>query len=239
MIKVGTCGFTYKHFRYFDVIEVQQTFYDIVNENTLKKWKEKGSNVEFTLKAFQVITHTYNTMTYKKMKSDIGLKENFGSFKPTKEVEKAYEITLAEAKSLGAKIIVFQTPSSFLPTEENIGNLKNFFSSADSSFIHAWEPRGEEWYKDDILSKIFSEINIVHVVDPFKHKSLTSKKYYRLHGLGKGEVNYNYKYTDNDLLRLSEMVKGDNNEIYVMFNNVYSFDDALRFKKLLKDLNVQ
>ncbi|MEM3209017.1 MAG: DUF72 domain-containing protein, partial [Saccharolobus sp.] len=26
MIKIGTCGFTLKHFKYFNVIEIQETF---------------------------------------------------------------------------------------------------------------------------------------------------------------------------------------------------------------------
>ncbi|BFH73187.1 DUF72 domain-containing protein [Sulfurisphaera javensis] len=239
MIKIGTCGFTYKHFNYFDVVEVQQTFYDVVSEETLNKWRKQGKNIEFTIKALQVITHEYNRTTYKKMKSDFGNKENFGFFKPTKEVFEAYEVTLKEAKILNAKVIIFQTPSSFLPTEENVKNLKNFFSSTDPSFIYGWEPRGEEWYKGDLLSKIFSELNIIHVVDPFRHISLTKKKYYRLHGIGKGEVNYSYKYTDEDLKKLAEIVMQEKEDVYVLFNNIYSFDDALRFKKLIKDLNMQ
>ena len=239
MLKVGTCGFTYKHFKYFDALEVQQTFYDIVDENTLKKWKEKGGSVEFTVKALQVITHEYNPTTYKRMKNLFGNKENYGFFKPTKEVEEAYEITLKEAKILGAKVIIFQTPSSFTPTEENIKNLKDFFSSADKSFIYGWEPRGEVWYTNkSLLEKIFQELDIIHVVDPFRYASLTKQKYYRLHGIGKGEVNYSYKYTDEDLMKLANMVKGEK-DAYIMFNNIYSFDDALRFKKILKDLNIQ
>jgi len=238
MLKVGTCGFTYRHFKYFEALEVQQTFYDVVNESRLKKWKEKGENVEFTVKALQIITHEYNLSTYKRMKNAFGNKENYGYFKPTKEVEEAYEITLKEAKILGARVIVFQTPSSFTPSEENVKNLKDFFSSADKSFVYGWEPRGGSWYMDGVLEKIFQDLDIIHVVDPFKHTSLTKQKYYRLHGIGKGEVNYSYKYTDEDLMKLANIVKGEK-EAYIMFNNINAFNDALKFKKILKDLNIQ
>ena len=238
MLKVGTCGFTYRHFNYFEALEVQQTFYDVVNESRLKKWKEKGKNVEFTLKALQIITHEYNSSTYKRTKNVFGNKENYGYFKPTKEVEEAYEITLKEAKILGARVIVFQTPSSFIPSDENVKNLKDFFSSADKSFVYGWEPRGGSWYTDRILERIFQDLDIIHVVDPFKHTSLTKQKYYRLHGIGKGEVNYSYKYTDGDLTKLANMVKGEK-EAYIMFNNINAFNDALKFKKILKDLNIQ
>ncbi|MBB5253401.1 DUF72 domain-containing protein [Sulfurisphaera ohwakuensis] len=233
MIKVGTCGFTYKHFKYFDVLEVQQTFYDIVSESKLQKWRKMAeeNNVELTIKALQVITHEYNTTTYKRMKNKLGNVDNYGFFKNTKEVEEATEITLKEAKLLNAKIIIFQSPASFKPTEENTKAVIDYFSTLNKSFKYAWEPRGEWYYKTDLLKKVLDAVNIIHVVDPFKHESLTSERYFRLHGIGKGEVNYSYKYTDDDLKKLKSMVRdGD----YVLFNNIYSFNDALRFKEILK-----
>jgi len=236
MIKVGTCGFTKKHFKYFDVLEVQQTFYDIVGESTLKSWSEdaKKNNVELTMKALQVITHEYNKTTYSRMKRVFGNPENYGHFKSTKEVQIALDETLREAKILGATIIVFQTPSSFKPSEESIRNLINFFNNLPKGFIYAWEPRGEEWYKDPkIIEQVFNKIDAIHVVDPFKRESVSNLKYYRLHGIGKGEVNYGYKYTDEDLKILYDKVKNEK-EVYVLFNNIHSFNDALRFKEILK-----
>jgi uncharacterized protein YecE (DUF72 family) len=47
-------------------------------------------------------------------------------------------------------------------------------------------------------------------------------------------VNYRYKYTDEDLRELLQMVAGEK-EAYVMFNNVYSFEDAKRFKEMIGD----
>jgi uncharacterized protein YecE (DUF72 family) len=54
--------------------------------------------------------------------------------------------------------------------------------------------------------------------------------------LGGGEVNYRYKYTDEDLLKLLAIVKryAESQDAYVLFNNVYMFDDALRFKSMLE-----
>ncbi|MEM3269871.1 MAG: DUF72 domain-containing protein, partial [Saccharolobus sp.] len=75
-------------------------------------------------------------------------------------------------------------------------------------------------------------------VDPFRHFPLSSinTRYYRLHGIGKGEVNYKYKYKDADLEKLKEYIEqNDKNmkNVYVLFNNVYSFDDAIRFKSIM------
>jgi uncharacterized protein YecE (DUF72 family) len=234
VIKVGTCGFTYKHFRYFDALEVQQTFYDTVSDIQLQKWRKlaEENNVELTIKALQIITHEYNTSTYKRMKHKFGDAKNYGSFKDTKEVKEATEITLREAKELNAKIVIFQSPASFKPSDRNARAVIDYFSILDKKFKYGWEPRGE-WYNElELLRKVVEESGVIHVVDPFKHTSLTTVKYYRLHGKGKGEVNYSYKYTDDDLEVLKNMVTDGS---YVMFNNIYSFDDALRFKKLLSN----
>jgi uncharacterized protein YecE (DUF72 family) len=75
-------------------------------------------------------------------------------------------------------------------------------------------------------------------VDPFRHKPALVKDvvYFRLHGIGPGEVNYNYKYTDADLKRLLGLVRGYEKtarEVYLMFNNISMGDDALCFKQIL------
>uniref|UniRef100_A0A7J2U5J4 DUF72 domain-containing protein n=1 Tax=Ignisphaera aggregans TaxID=334771 RepID=A0A7J2U5J4_9CREN len=59
--------------------------------------------------------------------------------------------------------------------------------------------------------------------------------YFRLHGIGEGEVNY--KYTGQDLQKLLEIVKEitkRSREAYAMFNNVYMVQDVQRFKELVK-----
>ncbi|MEM0263383.1 MAG: DUF72 domain-containing protein [Saccharolobus sp.] len=240
MIKIGTCGFTLKHFKHFNVIEIQETFYNFVSEEKIRKWRDLSikNNVELTIKANQIITHPYNKNTYKRLKNLIGNPDNYGLFKPTKEVEKALEIVINEARELGSKIIIFQSPPSFKPTPENIINLKNFLSILDKNYIYGWEPRGEWYLNSNILTEIFEEFNLIHIVDPFRHFPLSSinTRYYRLHGIGKGEVNYKYKYKDADLEKLKEYIEqNDKNmkNVYVLFNNVYSFDDAIRFKSIM------
>jgi uncharacterized protein YecE (DUF72 family) len=45
MIAVGTCGFCEAHSKYyrdFDAIEIQQTFYRILQEKTLRRWREEA-----------------------------------------------------------------------------------------------------------------------------------------------------------------------------------------------------
>jgi uncharacterized protein YecE (DUF72 family) len=60
-IKIGCCGFPVAQARYarhFPVVEVQQTFYQVPSLATLAGWRERlPSDFEFTLKAWQLITH--------------------------------------------------------------------------------------------------------------------------------------------------------------------------------------
>ena len=60
-VKVGCCGFSVSMKKYFEklkLVEVQKTFYEPPKIETAKKWKNSApEGFEFTLKAWQVITH--------------------------------------------------------------------------------------------------------------------------------------------------------------------------------------
>jgi len=224
-LKVGCCGFPVsmkKYFETFNVVEVQKTFYKPPEVKTAEKWRKSApEGFEFTVKAWQVITHPPSSPTYRKA----GIKfENCGFFKPTEVVFTAWEKTREIAEALKAKIIVFQTPRSFRDTEENMENMRTFFSSIDRKFTFCFEPRG--WSEENVR-RICEELDLIHVVDPFVSKQLYGEIcYYRLHGF-----DYKHKYTDEELEKLLRMIDRDG---YVMFNNVHMFDDALRFKKLVE-----
>jgi len=229
--KVGCCGFPVARERYFKnflVVEVQLTFYDFVNPETLNKWRAQApEDFEFVLKALQFITHPASSPTYKRAKHIENLKlENLGDFQPTKEVFDCYKILCEYAENLKTKIIIFQSPPSFKPKAENIDNMKIFFNEIDrKNFILGWEPRGR-WTPEEI-KKVCEKLDLIDVVDPFLRESTNGKIfYYRLHG-GKG---YRHKFSDEELKELAEKVKDKNG--YVMFNNITMFKDGQRFKNL-------
>lgn len=233
MLKIGCCGFPVsrkKYFGNFKVVELQETFYQMPSSELAKKWRDNApEDFEYTLKAWQLITHEPKSPTYRRLKIEIpeNKKQNYGSFKPTDEVFDAYQKTSEIAKILRAKVIVFQCPASFMPSEENKKNMERFFKKINRhDFIIAWEPRGS-WTSKDIKT-LCKELDLVHVVDPFKESPLHGRIiYYRLHGIG----GLRYKYTEEDLKRLHALCPEDR-IVYVMFNNVFMFEDALRFKGL-------
>ena len=133
-IKIGTCGFGRskrpEYVTLLPVVEIQHTFYDPPQIKTLEKWRaEVPDDFEFTLKAWQMITHETTSPTYKRLKRPLTEKETeeAGFFKPTDTVRKAFELTLECAQALGARTILFQCPARFQPLPENILNFKHFF----------------------------------------------------------------------------------------------------------------
>lgn len=234
MIKLGCCGFPIarkKYYRQFKAVEIQKTFYQPPKPETAQRWREEApENFEFTLKAWQLITHPSQSPTYRRAKVEIppSKRENYGYFRPTDEVFDAWEKTRRIAQALKAKLIIFQCPASFKPTPENIGNMEDFFTKAErGGLLFGWEPRGK--WKSQEIEGLCRSLGLLHIVDPFKSKvAYGSIHYFRLHGRG----GYRYKYSPEELLELREWAK--ERPTWVMFNNVYMLDDALRFSQILK-----
>jgi uncharacterized protein YecE (DUF72 family) len=233
-VKVGCCGFSRgrkDYFSQFRLVEVQQTFYKMPRLQTALRWRsEAPADFEFTLKAWQLITHSPTSPTYRRagLKIPPGAEEHYGFFRPSDEVYQAWEETNGFARALEAKIIVFQCPPSFKESPENIANMRSFFKSVrDSGFLFAWEPRGG-WNKATIRA-LCSELGIIHCVDPMVNEPLYGKlQYFRLHG-GPG---YRHHYSVEELERLKGKVQ--DKESYVLFNNINMYDDALTFDRLIK-----
>ncbi len=240
-IRVGCCGFCLpqeKFFRKFKLVEVQKTFYKPPKEETAKKWRNLApDSFEFTLKAWQLITHPSSSPTWRKAKLKIPVEEEkfYGLFKPTVQVFNAWKKTLAIAKILKTKVVVFQTPPSFTPSEENIKNLDDFFKKIDrNGLILGFEPRGK-WVKEpDLIREVCSRNKLLHVTDLFFSMPVTKADtvYTRLHGLGKRK--YYYDYTTADLKKLLEIIESiEAKRFYILFNNVQMCSSAKKFLDLL------
>jgi len=235
MIKVGCCGYPVarkKYFTKFHTVEVQATFYNPPKSDVVERWKrEAPGGFDFAVKASQLITHSPKSPTYRKAKLEIADEKmrNYGFFRPTAEVLKAWEATEMAARILDCKVVVFQSPPSFLPSEENIANMTSFFTQIDrKNYILAWESRGK--WKEERVKKICSDLRLVDCVDPLKRAPTVDEPiYFRLHGKG----GYAHRYSQSELEHIVNMVK-KSRQAYVMFNNMYMFEDAVRFIGLLR-----
>jgi uncharacterized protein YecE (DUF72 family) len=234
-VRVGCCGFRSSRESYYellDSVEVQHTFYQPPQVSTLGRWKEEApAGFEFTLKAWQLITHLASSPTYRRLRRPLTEEQSEGAgfFRPTEAVDAAWELTRECAAALKARAVLFQCPASFKPTSENVENMRRFFRRAvRGRLVFAWEPRGG-WPRE-LVKELCDELKLWHAVDPFAERSVTPGKcYFRLHG----RRGWRYKYEDAELEELSAMLPKRATS-YVFFNNVEMRDDARRFRQIVE-----
>jgi uncharacterized protein YecE (DUF72 family) len=235
-VKTGCCGFRMaqsEYVRQFPVVEVQQTFYQPPQIETLRRWRSAApAEFEFTLKAWQLITHEARSPTYKRLKRTLTEeeREECGGFRLTPVVREAWEVTRRSAEALSARRVLFQCPASFTPTTENLRRMRAFFSTVEREGLEfLWEPRGG--WPDELLRELCGELRLVHVVDPFAARTVTpSNVYFRLHG----RKGWRYTYEQDELEELLSMLPRGRETSYVLFNNVRMREDAARFQELAR-----
>ncbi len=229
-----------KYIKEFNLVEVQRIFYKMPRKQTLINWvnlaKKLNKNFEFTVKAWQTITHPPTSITWRKAKLVVSKNkiDKYGGLKPTEENFEAWEKIIEACKTLNSVITVIQTPPSFRPTVENIRNMYDFLGSVKRNGLKlAFEPRGEWVKQPEKIKKVCEELNLIHVTDLLVSKPLSTSRiiYTRLHGLGPRK--YYYEYTSEDLTRLRDTVeKLDSDVTYVLFNNVKMYYSAKKFMEI-------
>jgi uncharacterized protein YecE (DUF72 family) len=234
-VRIGLCGFTMAfadYVREFGVVEVQQTFYEPPADATLLRWRRQAPlRFEFTLKAWQLITHEASSPTYRRLRRPLSAQERreCGGFRSTPVVLDAWNRTLECAQLLRATAVLLQCPRSFRPTPENTRRMREFFATAGrpAGVRILWEPRGP-WPAELVLA-LCRELELVHVVDPLVACTVTPEQtYVRLHG----STGARHVYTDDELAAIAASLP-DAGTAYVMFNNLPRVGDARRFAALL------
>jgi uncharacterized protein YecE (DUF72 family) len=228
-IGVGCCGFAMaqeKYFAAFPCVEIDASFYQLPKVETARRWRDSApTDFQFTMKAWQVITHPASCPTYKRTRIDPRDRDYCGSFGFNPTVRWAWDETYAIAKALRAVLVLFQCPASFRQTDGNIARLKQFFERAKrGKFLMGWEPRGE--WDAEVVATLCKELDLIHVVDPFKSPPAARGKvqYFRLHGI----TGTRHRYSDTELRRLKQFCTGKA-PTFCLFNNVAMATDAKRF----------
>lgn len=258
MIRVGTCGYSryqpegdWKS-RYkdklqafadvFPAVELNRTFYKLPMAKTARKWREEvPEEFEFTVKAWQAITHPTSTVTWRKRKEKLTSEQEqeFGDLNPHPLVFDAWEESCKIAGELRSPVVLLQTPSGFGPVETNVANLRGFFENVDRHGMEvAWEPRGEWNDRLDLIGELCEEIEIIHVVDLMRREPRSAGRtaYIRLHGLNERETDYDYEYTEEELQELArrlQKLEQRHEKVYCMFNNYEMYPNAGRLMEIL------
>ena len=233
-VRVGLCGWTVSQASYvrrFPVVEVQHTFYEPPPDEVLGRWRASApTGFEFTMKAWQLVTHESGSPTYRRLKDPLpdSARGQVGAFRSSAPVLGAWRRTLECARVLRATAVLLQCPKSFRPTADNVARLRAFLSGVERPDARLlWEPRGS--WPSSLLSELCRELDLVHVVDPMQTETVTPEQtYYRLHGT----TGMRHVHTDDELRRLRDLVDGRPTP-YVLFNNLPRTGDAERFLALL------
>lgn len=250
---VGTCGYQYydpgegwneeydsklqAYSDAFAVGELNRTFYELPQVSTAERWRREAvEEFEFTLKAWQAMTHPWQSPTWNAHRDTVpeDRTDEVGYLRPTAFVREAWERTREIATALDARVVVVQTPPSFDCTEEHERNLRNLLGEVDRGGLTvAWEPRGDWPDHPERVEALCADLDLVHVVDLVRDDPLTGGPVYtRLHGLNEDPYDYEYDYSPAELDELAAELRryDDRERVYCMFNNetMYANARALR-----------
>ncbi len=237
-VRIGLCGFTMAMEDYalhFPVVEVQHTFYDPPRNEVMERWRAlTPPALEYTMKVWQLVTHSASSPTYRRMKHPLPAGAEPGFFRDSAAVADGWERSLQCAAVLNATALLFQCPASFSPEPNNVDRMRRFFERIRRPAARLlWEPRGRPWVaKRSLALALCRDLDLVHVVDPFVTMPDPAQPiYWRLHG----KSGPRSAYTEPQLQELARMLTGVENPApaYVMFNNMPRVGDAKRFARLL------
>lgn len=221
--------------RHFPLVEVQQTFYEPPTDRVAQRWRDATPpEFEFTVKAWQLITHESKSPTYRRLERALSPEERAGCgrFRDTPIAREAFSRTLEIARLLRASTVLFQCPASFGPDAANVQSLRHFIQRVARpqcwpGLRLAWEPRGPAWSaRAELALELCEELQLIYVVDPFVdavRPTSAGPAYLRLHGIGGAR----HVYTDEELARLARITPPGAS---VLFNNLPRVGDARRFQ---------
>ena len=256
---VGTSGWIYSHWdgifypenlpsrdklkyysQHFKTAEINHSFYHLPRPQTYKNWySQTPDDFIFAVKASKFITHV----------------------KRLKGVKEAWKQFLENALNLKEKLgpILFQFPSSFQATSENVKRLENFLkiirgnSSSNSRRLanlrFAFEFRHESWCNpegkpsasygvNEKIYKLLKKYNVGWVIAdspryPRADVMTADFTYIRMHG---SKIMFASKYTKKEISDLAKKIKkwlGQDLDVFVYFNNDFQGYAIENAKELL------
>ncbi|MEM3153408.1 MAG: DUF72 domain-containing protein [Candidatus Bathyarchaeia archaeon] len=205
--------------KYFEVVEINSSFYNLPNRGAVKSMLSRTSNLSFSFKAHRVFTHHRNYL-----KEDV------------KKFLHAIEPVIEEDRFIA---ILFQFPESFGYREENLQHIKRL-SEDFRGLQKVVEIRNKSFKKSDFYSFLeelgFSLVNTDapkgggFLVGPWV--GVGGINYVRIHGRDPKKP-YDYIYSLEELKKLKEKIKKlGSKDTYVFFNNTVKAQAVLNALQL-------
>jgi uncharacterized protein YecE (DUF72 family) len=232
--RIGTSGWHYKHWlgrfysadlppiemlphyvRYFDTVEINNSFYALPVETTVKNWRKKvPDDFCFAVKGSRYLTHM------KKLKD------------PEEGVERFFSVFRHMGEKLGP--ILFQLPPRF---KNNPERLDTFLSALPQQHRYVMEFRDPSWHNDEIYSVLRQHQTAFCIYDRGGFTSpmvfTADFSYVRFHGAASDRGNYSHQTLQEWAFKMRQW--NEVNPIYVYFNNDWE-GFAIKNAFTLKDL---
>lgn len=231
MIKVGCAGYPVGRDRYWRSLSFTETETGkaMPRPETLASQRaDMPPGSEAAVQAYRLVSHGPQDPGFPAAGKKLPRKrqELCGGFRESLEVHEAWMSTKAAAEVLGASIVVFDLPSSFLPGADRLRDLYRFFKGVKRGGLTlVWHPRGHEW--DSLADKVSAELGLIRAFDPLRQRPpLKGRFLYLRPGLGRAGI----LGVDN-MSTIAEAC-GDV-PAYVALSNRNAFRDAERLKETL------
>jgi uncharacterized protein YecE (DUF72 family) len=176
MLKVGCAGFPIGRDRYWRTLSFVEarTGEAMPRPGTLAEWRAGApAAAEFAVQAYRLITHGREDRGFPPAGRRLtpSRQGQCGGFRDSLEVHEAWMSTKSAAQTLGAKIVVFETPASFQPGPDRLRDFYRFFRALPRGrFVLVWHPRGPAW-EPPLADKIAADLGLIRAFDPLKEKA--------------------------------------------------------------------
>jgi uncharacterized protein YecE (DUF72 family) len=221
---VGTGGWAYFKVRnkpslkvyskLFNFVEVNYTFYELPRIQMVERWRRAvPREFTFSVRCPQDLTHK------------IGLR-------PTNQAYEIFYHMRTYCEILKAPYLVIETPSKYVLNQENVKDVKDFFSTINLKGIKlVWEYRAPI---TQTVTCLMQEFGIIHCVDISRVKPADwlDVGYTRLFGKGKHNI---YQFTDEELVEIDRNASESNAKVVVMsYHGARMNSDAVRYAQYKK-----
>lgn len=239
MIHVGTSGWHYDHWvgpfypegmsssgflpfyaERFDTVEINNTFYQLPDPETLARWRDATpAGFRFACKGSRYITHM------KKLKD------------PQESTKRFFQVAEALDDKLGP--ILFQLPPRW---SANVERLEAFLAALPDNGRYVLEFRDDSWFTQEIQEGLSRANVALCIYDLAGHHSplqvTADFAYVRLHG---PDESYGGSYSDEALAGWARRFlqwQAEGREVYCFFNNDregHAVRNALRLKEMITE----
>ena len=216
--------------RFFNVIEVNSTFYNIPKKSTVLNWyNQVPTDFKFVVKVWQKITHNLNDPDL-----DYKVSQFFNNLTPLREK---------------VKIFLLQFPPWFKFTDKHFKQLKSLSNELPPEHKYVIELRDNTWFKEEIVSEIIDGSKFIlgtTYMPEINAYYLTNQNRYYIRLIGDREltifnrIQRNQEESINDLVRnLQTLEKMPNiHEIFIIVNNHFQGNAPESVNLLKKRLNL-